>query len=162
MLALRAALPRPARCWGWGLPVLVAGVWVVDTPAPAGGLGVSASRRAVGGVVGFRGGPTLRACGWGLPVLVLVCAGHASLNPRGGLRLVPHRWWCWLCGGWGWGSATAHAYDEVCTAGNRVGWWLRESTGGIRVGVRRCAVGVVNTQGSKPGFRFCAAWPRQR
>lgn len=146
-----------------GLKGSLSGTWSrsLSTLQPRGGFGCSRRTGGAGAWCWHVPRPA-RCCGWGLPVLVLVCAGYASLNPRGGLRLVPHGCGvgCVVVGGWG--SAAAHAYDEVCTAGNKVGWWLRESSGGIGVGVRRCAVGVVNTQGSKPGCRFCAVWPRQR
>lgn len=106
--------------WCWHLPVscsmlvvavcqiVVAGVWVVDTPAPQ---GVGCVRFASGGgrlvsvVVCARRFACLwlgSASGW-----LLVCAGCASLNPRGGLRLVPHGggWVWWLVGG---GAARRH------------------------------------------------------
>ena len=88
------------------------GVWVVDTPAPQ---GVGCVRFASGGgrlVSVDMWCPTLRALVVGVcQFLVLVCAGCASLNPRGGLRLVPHGGGvgvcpfrgvgCWLSG-WLW------------------------------------------------------------
>lgn len=106
-------------------------MWVVDTPAPQ---GVGCVRFASGGGwwLVWSCGPTLRVlvaglCQW----LVAGVCGVASLNPRGGLRLVPHCGGCLVVVGRWWGSATAHANDKVFFAGNKVWWWLRESAGGL-------------------------------
>lgn len=163
---MRHMVLAPARVLldasGFGLPFLVAGVWVVDTPAPQ---GVGCVRFASGGGwwLVWSCGPTLRVlvaglCQW----LVAGVCGVASLNPRGGLRLVPHcgGWGVWLAGG---GAARPHTPTiRFSLRATRCGGGCGSPQVGFDVGF--AVVRLVWSRGEdrNVGFGVCAAWPRQR